>query len=92
MDKSICVTFSPTRATYSYTNALLREREREREREKTKHRDDDDTGVIFRWYCFPSRRTFCVDDATRTTASAFVFVVFVGGVQSGFSSFQLAQG
>ena len=75
-----------------HTNALLRERERERE--KTKHRDDDDYDVIVRWYCFPSRRTFCVDDATRTTASAFVlvFVVFVGGVQSGFSSFQLAQG
>jgi hypothetical protein len=49
MDKSICVTFSPTRATYSYTNALLREREREREREKTKHRDDDDDDVIVRW-------------------------------------------
>ena len=87
MDKSICVTFSPT-----HKRAF--KREREREREKTKHRDDDDDDVIVRWYCFPSRRTFCVDDATRTTASAFVFVfvVFVGGVQSGFSSFQLAQG
>jgi hypothetical protein len=90
MDKSVCVTFSPTTYSHPQTRAF----KREREREKTKHRDDDDDDVIVRWYCFPSRRTFCVDDATRTTASAFVFVVFVfvGGVQSGFSSFQLAQG
>ena len=88
MDKSICVTFSPTHATYSYTNALLRERERERK--KTKHHDDDDDDVIVRWCCFPWRCTFCVVDATRTTASAFVVVVVVLGVQSGFFSFEVA--